>query len=1135
MRNTPIFESLEKSKKDLLNMYGSQITPQQKDHVQWATTKMPNENWSMWTVRAHRANPAQFTPEVKEKIEHFAGSQHIPEVAKVRFDKTHDLDSGMKVLEGAEGDYNKRIGGKLNIVTPDENTVKVLDVGDGKAWYSLGRGSCSAEGKAMGHCGNVPSEKPGDRVLSLRTEHKGAGSQTFHEPHATFIVNGGYLGEMKGRGNTKPAQRYHKAIADLLLHPKIKGIVGGGYLHHQNFNIDDLEPEQKLRVLLAKPNISVYNNDEVPADLPEKFDKEVKPVIEYKNKLKQKTSNTDQNQMSMLDTGPTNWRQALIEDIRNGKGPKMAMNAIGNPTDDELHSIISGPKTQRDARIQASMSGRDTAKLHSALASLHPEDVSYLNNPNIDAILNTNNSKAIENLSGNDSLSEKDIDYIVNHPKFSEFPSEAHQNLLRHDEKLNPKHHEKFLNSPHEEVRTSLASTTTLDPKIQDKLADDTSGAVRSNLAEYGKNLSPEVQNKLYAKGHLSSLAQNKNLDPEIANKIADYALSNDPNTVKDRGELISNLLYNDNLPASVLDKFSRINPIESESTHYSVLDHNNLDKETFNQIFNRHSSDPTYMGRHGYSLMANKHLSPEQFKKLKTMYGRQKAWSGAFKQHPMYHAKDAELTPLANQKMLANHMNRLKSENPEKHANMQDKLISSAIESGHLGPVKNLIESGALDDDHHKKLHDQLEEVNAGDHEHSPNQKWDSDDYNKMLKDTLVDPTDNIPTAHHNEMLNRLEQEEYPDDIRDHVFQHMKDKDSLQEEIRDAAEADAMENNTMDEHLDDMERENRRGNHPLDTHISNAEANRGNKADLSELNDVVENRAIESLKAAGKVDAEGNYNDDDYDTAIEEAKDSANADLRSYITNGTVADDFSSDLETQLERYRERIDEYYRDSISEDAYNNGYYDDAEDKIRNKMFEDPDYWPKHLRDTDWLKNQIKENKEESPKGKDNSNHDEFGIEKSDTLDKYERLAKAAMSNKNKMAIAQSLASIQAQQDQIQQLQQTNPEAYKSILDLTQTLVDLFKEVNGEPIDGFMHELEVQQAMPQQSQGQPPQAAQPNQEKSLVPPQDKKITHGSRELPIGAIRNYDPKTQREKSPDGEWISAQSGTKTRDWQS
>ena len=89
----------------------------------------------------------------------------------------------------------------------DEPTV-VLQFPDGYAWFDLEKSSCREEGAAMGHCGNTAANRHGDTVLSLRKLARTMTGQTHWYPVLTFILDSnGELGEMKGRGNDKPAEK----------------------------------------------------------------------------------------------------------------------------------------------------------------------------------------------------------------------------------------------------------------------------------------------------------------------------------------------------------------------------------------------------------------------------------------------------------------------------------------------------------------------------------------------------------------------------------------------------------------------------------------------------------------------------------------------------------------------------------------------------------------------------------------------------------------------------------------------------------------------------------------------------------------------------------------------------------------
>ena len=142
---------------------------------------------------------------------------------------------------------------------------------DNMAWFDLKRPYCNQEGEAMGHCGNAASRKKDDTVLSLRETKKQKDGIILSKPHLTFILmRGGFLGETKGRGNTKPQAKYHPHIMTLLMHKKedgnylVKGIdVGFGYKPENNFDIEDLSDTdlQKLaneRILLIADKVQDY-------------------------------------------------------------------------------------------------------------------------------------------------------------------------------------------------------------------------------------------------------------------------------------------------------------------------------------------------------------------------------------------------------------------------------------------------------------------------------------------------------------------------------------------------------------------------------------------------------------------------------------------------------------------------------------------------------------------------------------------------------------------------------------------------------------------------------------------------------------------------------------------------------------
>jgi hypothetical protein len=131
--------------------------------------------------------------------------------------------------------------------------VPVLEFPDGWAWFGVEDGFSQQEAMAMRHCGNGVGRK-GDYLFSLREPiSKRAG--TFWKPHLTFILNKGFLGEMKGFANQKPQVRFHTYIEALLKNKRIRGLQGGGYMPKNNFSFLDLDQESQVRILEEKPNL----------------------------------------------------------------------------------------------------------------------------------------------------------------------------------------------------------------------------------------------------------------------------------------------------------------------------------------------------------------------------------------------------------------------------------------------------------------------------------------------------------------------------------------------------------------------------------------------------------------------------------------------------------------------------------------------------------------------------------------------------------------------------------------------------------------------------------------------------------------------------------------------------------------
>ena len=198
---------------------------------------------------------------MQENVRHFL-SLPIPEIQNFRFERQNPYDI-LRHFEELEDEWKEKGGDQL--VSYNDEPV-VMDFGDGFAWYDLETASCGIEGKSMRHCGNSPMEgDPDHTIYSLREEHEDG----MLRPVATFIVNKQtrLLGEMKGRFNEKPQEKYHRYIIDLLMSDHISGVKGGGYLPENNFSIKDVSGwesyvEQKPSLLTLPEYIEEFGVDD---------------------------------------------------------------------------------------------------------------------------------------------------------------------------------------------------------------------------------------------------------------------------------------------------------------------------------------------------------------------------------------------------------------------------------------------------------------------------------------------------------------------------------------------------------------------------------------------------------------------------------------------------------------------------------------------------------------------------------------------------------------------------------------------------------------------------------------------------------------------------------------------------------
>lgn len=208
----------------------------------------------------------------QRNVEHFL-SLPIPAIQSYVWGKQTDtqiFDYFIKLEDG----WKEAQKGKVKYTDQplDEDVTVLINFNDGFYWLDLERSYCDLEGKAMGHCGNSAARD--GSVLSLRKLIKPSGNKDtwMWEPHATFIHSDeGYLGEMKGRNNEKPVEKYHSYIIELLKLKVttsskgtqsyfIKGLRGGGYKPEANFSLNDLSEDNFNKLIETRPDLDTFSN-----------------------------------------------------------------------------------------------------------------------------------------------------------------------------------------------------------------------------------------------------------------------------------------------------------------------------------------------------------------------------------------------------------------------------------------------------------------------------------------------------------------------------------------------------------------------------------------------------------------------------------------------------------------------------------------------------------------------------------------------------------------------------------------------------------------------------------------------------------------------------------------------------------
>jgi len=235
--------------------------------------KITKKDYDYYVNNSIAINDFRIEFNIQELKTHWAAMfEQSPQVNQVEWSADLSPSDLYIRLKKAEEEWREKQAEELE---PEPNDQIIIDYGK-YAWVKLDREYCELEGRAMGHCGNTGTPQEGDRILSFRTKVDG-GKQ---RPHLTFILDkNGFLGEMKGRGNDKPSEKYHPYIIDLLKKDFVKGIKGGGYMPENNFDLSDLDEQTREELVEQKPELG-SSYDMIKAGKTEEFYKKLESELD---------------------------------------------------------------------------------------------------------------------------------------------------------------------------------------------------------------------------------------------------------------------------------------------------------------------------------------------------------------------------------------------------------------------------------------------------------------------------------------------------------------------------------------------------------------------------------------------------------------------------------------------------------------------------------------------------------------------------------------------------------------------------------------------------------------------------------------------------------------------------------------
>jgi hypothetical protein len=180
------------------------------------------------------------------------------------------VTSTFEQMDEIQKAWHDNLKASSKILNEKGNVIKRYP--DGFYWVDLLTNSSKEEGEAMGHCGRTNA----DTLLSLRRKSDGGFIEPFVTVAIDYAISTGNLKikvhskysdirQIKGKNNTKPVEKYHSYIVDLLLDKEldIRTLRNDEYLEGEDFHISDLKDKSKiLDMLYKKPNL-LKNIDDI--------------------------------------------------------------------------------------------------------------------------------------------------------------------------------------------------------------------------------------------------------------------------------------------------------------------------------------------------------------------------------------------------------------------------------------------------------------------------------------------------------------------------------------------------------------------------------------------------------------------------------------------------------------------------------------------------------------------------------------------------------------------------------------------------------------------------------------------------------------------------------------------------------